>query len=80
MDAVFVFERSAGGCRLAHRASQFSPPARFGIPLPVSSAFSGKWMPLSVKIPCVVAIYGLVSILHRMHIYQFFRIFLRYDY
>jgi hypothetical protein len=36
-----------------------------GIPLPLLSAISGKWMPLSVEIPCVLAIYGLASILHR---------------
>jgi hypothetical protein len=54
MHAIFVFERSDGGCRLVHRASQFYPPARLGIPLP-----------LSVEIPCVLAIYGLASILLR---------------
>jgi hypothetical protein len=65
MHAVFVFERSDGGRRLARRASQFSPPARLGIPLPLLSAFSGKWMPLSVEILCVLAIYGMASILQR---------------
>jgi hypothetical protein len=65
MHAIFVFERSDGGCRLVHRASQFYPPARLGIPLPLLSALSGKGMPLSVEIPCVLAIYGLASILLR---------------
>jgi hypothetical protein len=77
MHAIFVFERSDGGCRLVHRASQFYPPARLGIPLPLLSALSGKGMPLSVEIPCVLAIYGLASILQRKD--SFFRIFLRYD-
>ena len=36
-----------------------------GIPLPFLSAISGKWMPLSVGILCVLPIYGLASILQR---------------
>jgi hypothetical protein len=77
LHAIFVFERSDGGCRLAHRASQFYPPARLGIPLPLLPAFSGKWMPLSVEIPCVLAIYGPASILQRKN--SVFSNFLRYD-
>jgi len=69
MHAIFVFERSDGRCRLVHRASQFYPPARLGIPLPLLSALSGKGMPLSVEISCVLAIYGLASILHRKNYY-----------
>jgi hypothetical protein len=42
---------------------------RLGIPLPLLSAFSGKWMPLSVEILCVLPIYGLASILHRKNYY-----------
>jgi len=77
MHAIFVFERSDGGCRLVHRASQFYPPARLGIPLPLLSALSGKGMPLSVEIPCVLAIYGPASILQRKN--SVFSNFLRYD-
>jgi hypothetical protein len=42
---------------------------RLGIPLPLLSAFSGKWMPLSVEILCALPIYGLASILHRKNYY-----------
>ncbi len=36
-----------------------------GIPMPLLSAISGKWMPLSVEIPRVLLICGLASILQR---------------
>jgi hypothetical protein len=48
---------------------------RLGIPLPLLSAFSGMWMPLSLEIPCVLSIYGLASILQRTNFNQFFQFF-----
>ena len=69
---VFQMPRK-GHCRFRRQVKSL-PTSRggfegLGIPLPFLSAISGKWMPLSVGILCVLPIYGLASILHRKNYY-----------
>ena len=69
---VFQVPRE-GHCRFRREVKSLPTLRRgfegLGIPLPLLSAISGKWMPLSVEIPCVLLIYGLASILLRKNYY-----------